>query len=645
MNEVLQRAEDNEAEASCFGRNIVVFSDGTGQRGGVFFDEARTNIYKLYRATRIGPDTPIDPKKQIAFYDPGLGTQPGGQTAVSRFYRAVYNFLSQATGLGLTRNIIDCYAAIIRLWRPGDRIYLFGFSRGAYTVRCLASVICQCGIPTTDRNGEHLKRDEATSLRVARHAVKTIYQHVSSPRDAQFQPQRVALARRFREEYRAGNVDGPNAYPFFIGVFDTVAALANKNSLGVLIAASGVLLLFASWALGLYSQSFWYWLFWLIVSTVCVLIAMYLYTHLKVAFRLPGFRWWETVHLTTFRQEFYDNILNTNVMYARHAISIDERRADFARVPWGNRQSQFTKKGKIPRFEQIWFAGNHADVGGGYPESESRLSDIALNWMVEATRKLGDESLIVDKGVLVAKEDPAGMQHDETRNLAFRLAGKSDRDPVTEATVHPTVEGRFTLNGVLQYDVTAPYRPEALRNHVKFAHHYTNIPLPHTTCGQRIWGAWNTGRRERRSEAREARRLRNVAQRAKEQRQGAKAMTAKSESRFRADQLLSCAGLVALIFGATFMVGTWIYQIGSWLKSGIWPSFPLETIAGSVRYVGQDWAGLQIVYTWLLALPLSLTVFIIGFMIFWRLGLLSAAAYKRRTEREGDIATPAQSQA
>jgi uncharacterized protein (DUF2235 family) len=50
-------------------------------------------------------------------------------------WRTFYNWVSRATGLGLTRNIVDCYAALIRMGRPGDRIFLFGFSRGAYTVR------------------------------------------------------------------------------------------------------------------------------------------------------------------------------------------------------------------------------------------------------------------------------------------------------------------------------------------------------------------------------------------------------------------------------------------------------------------------------------------------------------------------------
>src|SRR5712691_1568161 len=99
--------------------NIVIYSDGTGQRGGLLFDERRSNIYKLYRASRCGPDSSINPREQLAFYDPGLGTVPGGLGLIGGLYRKIYNLVSQATGLGLTANIIDCYAAIINLWQPG----------------------------------------------------------------------------------------------------------------------------------------------------------------------------------------------------------------------------------------------------------------------------------------------------------------------------------------------------------------------------------------------------------------------------------------------------------------------------------------------------------------------------------------------
>src|SRR5690348_12621714 len=131
----------DDRDLSSAGKNVVILSDGTGQVGGIYFDEARTNIYKLYRATRVGPDTKINPATQVAFYDPGLGTLGPGGTALQRSFRKVYNVICQATGLGITKNIIDCYVALIRLWRPGDRIFLFGFSRGAYTVRCLATVL------------------------------------------------------------------------------------------------------------------------------------------------------------------------------------------------------------------------------------------------------------------------------------------------------------------------------------------------------------------------------------------------------------------------------------------------------------------------------------------------------------------------
>ena len=55
-------------------KNIVVYSDGTGQDGGVRPAQRVSNVYKLYRASRVSFDTAIDPREQVAFYDPGLGT-------------------------------------------------------------------------------------------------------------------------------------------------------------------------------------------------------------------------------------------------------------------------------------------------------------------------------------------------------------------------------------------------------------------------------------------------------------------------------------------------------------------------------------------------------------------------------------------
>ena len=226
-------------------RNIVIFSDGTGQRGGLLFDERRSNIYKLYRAARNGPDSSVDPEAQFAYYDPGIGTLPPGTNAFEAVWHWTYNLVSQATGLGLTRNIVDGYAEIIENWRPGDRIYLFGFSRGAYTVRCLGGVIALCGVPTRMQDGSPLKRDAATCRSIASQAVRDIYQHVSSPRDARYVPQRKEMAARFREQFASGDDQAANTYPHFIGVYDTVAAVANYPSLALTAFLAGVALCFA----------------------------------------------------------------------------------------------------------------------------------------------------------------------------------------------------------------------------------------------------------------------------------------------------------------------------------------------------------------------------------------------------------------
>jgi hypothetical protein len=69
-------------------KNVLIFSDGTGQAGGVTFDENRTNIYKLFRATRCGPDSTIDPAEQSAFYDPGLGSPRDNRFAFGWVARA-----------------------------------------------------------------------------------------------------------------------------------------------------------------------------------------------------------------------------------------------------------------------------------------------------------------------------------------------------------------------------------------------------------------------------------------------------------------------------------------------------------------------------------------------------------------------------
>lgn len=453
-------------------KNIVILSDGTGQRGGRFFDEARTNIYKLYRATRCGPDSAIDPREQLAFYDPGLGTLQREGNIFIRTWRLIYNLVSQATGLGITGNIVNCYANILRTWEPGDRIYLFGFSRGAYTMRCLAAVLSMCGVPTQMKDGSPLRRDAKTIRKIAKEAVTRVYQHVGSPRDSKYVPQREALAERFRIQYGSNSDTASNAHPHFIGVFDSVASLGSCTAFAVFAVFAVILIGVVSSALSYLLFDFWTWFLALSTLGLIAALAGYIWTHFRWARRLVGHPFWSTVHFTAPRMRFYDQQLNKYVAYARHAISIDEHRGDFPRVPWGHKNSfQARDPGGPIWFKQLWFAGNHADIGGGYPENESRLSDIALQWMKEEATSVPG-GLQVDTSVLRTFPSSAGMQHDETRSGIFKYGKKALRSPIANATLHPSVRERFACEAVLHFDEMKPYRPSVLAEHVELSDFY-----------------------------------------------------------------------------------------------------------------------------------------------------------------------------
>ena len=126
-------------------KNIVVYSDGTGQDGGVRPEQRISNVYKLYWTSRNHPANAIDPSEQVAFYDPGLGTDIGA-TALTAPVRFIQKLLGSVTGQGIKRNIADCYEFIVNHYEEGDRIFLVGFSRGAYTVRCVANLLMLVGV-------------------------------------------------------------------------------------------------------------------------------------------------------------------------------------------------------------------------------------------------------------------------------------------------------------------------------------------------------------------------------------------------------------------------------------------------------------------------------------------------------------------
>ena len=201
-------------------------------------------------------------------------------------------------------------------------------------------------------------------------------------------------------------------------------------------------------------------------------IIWYLHAHLKWATGLPV-PWWQTVHLTGWRMRFYDTVLNPRVSYAKHALSIDENRATFARVPWTNQDDVVEPDKQDGWFEQLWFAGVHSDIGGSYPENESRLSDVALAWMVERATSI-PHPILIEPSWLNLFPFSGGAQHDECRSGRLKWRQGFREIPI-DAPLHPSVFERFNLPGVVQYDDFRVYRPENLRNHREVSSLYDPI--------------------------------------------------------------------------------------------------------------------------------------------------------------------------
>ncbi len=498
-------------------KNIIVFSDGTGQDGGVRPEQRVSNIYKMYRASRVSFDTSIDPAAQVTMYDPGLGADIGA-TAFTAPVRFLQKFLSSIDGRGITTNIIDCYTFILDHYQPGDRIFLFGFSRGAYTVRSVADLLRLCGVPTKTPDGQ-LPRYRAKTRAIAEEATLMVLEHGAGHPRADFEDERDELARRFREKYGSNHPSSEaqrsNVAPYFIGVFDTVAALgasglrrlAMQTGLYALIAILGLVLglLIGLFAAVAFNLSFWL-TFAGIAGIVVAAGSVWLILKQRRDFRKtihdypnPGE---QRSHLARWEGKNFNRLLSRFVTYARSANAIDETRADFDRVGWGPTIKGVEETAGIPTFKQFFFAGNHSDVGGSYAEVESRLSDIALAWMLEEAISIPDGLRVgpvyVNGAKMAGTGDqgtalylyPAddGIQHSEiaaTRDsldaikpkiLARLLRNKNYaqklRSLPKDATVHPSVFRRFELGGVQQADGFELYRPEALRSVDAFAHYY-----------------------------------------------------------------------------------------------------------------------------------------------------------------------------
>lgn len=492
------------------GRNIVVFSDGTGQDGGVRPEQRVSNVYKLYRVARVHPDNAIDPAEQVCFYDPGLGTDVGA-TALTRPVRTMQKLLASVTGRGITQNIAECYEFLINHYCEGDRIFLLGFSRGAYTVRSLANLLMLCGIPTKTREGD-LPRFRKRIREIAHEAVDTVLEHGAGYPRTTYENERFEMARRFREKYGSGSTDwdgDSNAAAYFIGVFDTVAALGAGGFRRVWVTFLLFLMFTAGAAVPLFAVSaaitglimafadisFWGTALSLTAALIIVGNAIFWgrqrLSYKKTIHDFPNKGDKPRSHYAEWRSENFDRLLSKQVKYARSANAIDETRADFDRVAWGS-------KGQEHILRQNWFAGNHSDIGGSYPETESRLSDIALQWMIERATEIPDGLKIgpvMSNGVKLANTgergtalhlypSASGIQHCEIAGTTDMIAGYARwlpkrlrpfaerlnyktkiRKILPDANLHPTVFERLDMPEVLQCAKSGQYRPDALQNH------------------------------------------------------------------------------------------------------------------------------------------------------------------------------------
>jgi len=323
-------------------KNIVILFDGTSNE----ISADRTNVLRLYGCLEKS-------EAQLVWYDPGVGTF-GAENAWLRFWRKAVEIWGMATGWGLDENVKQAYHFLVENYdngkRPGDgdgerdRIYIFGFSRGAYSARVLAGFIHAVGL---------LEKRNLNLLAYAYRAYKRIGENDEDD---------------FAEVRLYERILDPDRPPIrLLGLFDTVASVIESGRYG------------------------------------------------------PRLR----SHAYTKR--------NTSVEAVRHAVAMDERRTMFRAQLWpeggeywGN---PFNSSAAVPQdAREVWFAGVHGDVGGGYPEKESGLIKVPLKWMIDETGVMGLSYVTRSVNLLVYGQntekyvppDPLGKKHD-SMNWAWAI--------------------------------------------------------------------------------------------------------------------------------------------------------------------------------------------------------------------------------
>jgi len=145
-------------------KNIVLFSDGTNNQGGSGYD---TNVWRLHNMLDTHDNNKEKGKpKQIAFYDDGVGTHKS----------APLKLAGLLCGWGLSQNVRDLYVYLASHYEAGDAIYLFGFSRGSFTVRMLANLIDYASLPDDPDSTLSPKQ----LMHLAKQALKSYKRHIKS---------------------------------------------------------------------------------------------------------------------------------------------------------------------------------------------------------------------------------------------------------------------------------------------------------------------------------------------------------------------------------------------------------------------------------------------------------------------------------
>jgi uncharacterized protein (DUF2235 family) len=301
-------------------KNIVICSDGTGAAAA---KNRGTNVFKLFEAVDLhGHEFDPELKQQIAFYDDGVGTQEW----------TPIKLLSGAFGFGLSRNVRQLYAELVRTYEPGrraewgqdggeaDSIYMFGYSRGAFTVRTLAGMVARIGI--LDAGKFETDRELRRAVRFAYRAYRLKYAALLQLFFLKLlTPWRPPQFSEYDALYRVRKLtygDPPNIR--FVGVWDTVDAV------GLPVAGAA-----------------------------------------------------HALNTVFYRFKFSDMKLSPKVIAARQALSVDDERSTYHPLVWDERG------GDSDRICQVWFAGAHSNVGGGSPKHGMSL--VPLDWMMAEAEK------------------------------------------------------------------------------------------------------------------------------------------------------------------------------------------------------------------------------------------------------------------